>query len=137
MFLSDINPQCIITCRTNAHRELLGIERNAPIGAYCHHFISDLVYLPNRVRKLFNALVDCAGNHIVEPLETDSAAKKAEYQQVIDAFRGLPSRVSLAARCISERVGAARQMPVLQSIIECLAQHDADASGDRHMQCSP
>lgn len=86
----------------------------------------------------FNAMVRHADEQIQEP-DPHSAASKAEFDRVIDAFRGLPSRLCLAARFVSERVGAARQVPVLQSIIECLAQHDAsvNANGDHHMQCSP
>ena len=90
------------------------------------------MYEPNRIKNVFNALVHRADEQIDEPLDADSAAKKAEYHRAIDAFRGLPSRVSLAARHVSERVGAARQVPVLQSIIECLARHDA--SGHREVQ---
>jgi hypothetical protein len=92
------------------------------------------MFKPSRVATMFNALVCNTDEKIHEPTEFDSASAHAEFQGLIFAFRGLPSRICLAARFISERVGDARQIPVLPSIIEYLAQHDAGANAGRDMQ---
>ena len=87
------------------------------------------MFKPDRVKAMFNALV-CLENEEIR----ETAANQAEYQHAILAFRGLPSRICLAANFISQRAGDARQVPVLPSIIEYLAQLDARANAGRNMQ---
>ena len=124
-------PQCIVTCLTNSNQQLLGEGQNASCASFCYSLDLNHMFKPDRVKAMFNSLV-CGEDEEIR----ETAANQAEYQHAILAFRGLPSRICMAAQFISERAGDARRAPVLSSIIEFLAQHDAQviASAARDMQ---